>query len=251
MFSLTSHFRLSLKTGLVSLLSLVSIFSAGPSLAAHLSMPSCLEKNNCSFEKGNFTGWKRFGNTSIETANYGSGPTDGAYQALLTTVTEQTRTDVELAEFLNVNPNDLLNLGNVIEGSAIKTTFTVKAGDVVKFDWNFLADDSQQEMNNDFAFVTLALTKLADTFSIFVNSPTPFSNETGFKTFSYQFETAGTYTLGIGVVDVGDPAGDSGLLVDNLTITAGDSTTVPEPASVLGLLGFGALGVGSRLLRKH
>ncbi len=214
-------------------------------------MPSCLEKNNCSFEKGNFTGWKRFGNTSIETANYGSGPTDGAYQALLTTVTEQTRTDVELAEFLNVNPNDLLNLGNVIEGSAIKTTFTVKAGDVVKFDWNFLADDSQQEMTNDFAFVTLALTKLADTFSIFVNSPTPFSNETGFKTFSYQFETAGTYTLGIGVVDVGDPAGDSGLLVDNLTITAGDSTTVPEPASVLGLLGFGALGVGSRLLRKH
>ncbi|MBD2362419.1 PEP-CTERM sorting domain-containing protein [Anabaena minutissima FACHB-250] len=51
------------------------------------------------------------------------------------------------------------------------------------------------------------------------------------------FTTAGTYTLGFGVVDVGDTTVNSALLVDNVKLTP-----VPEPTTMFGILmgmGFG------------
>jgi hypothetical protein len=84
----------------------------------------------------------------------------------LDTFSQQTVDIVELANFLHIGVNDLNNLGEVYEGSAISTTFTENAGDVLSFDWNFMTDDIQSEGFNDFAFVTLSQaghTKLADT----------------------------------------------------------------------------------------
>lgn len=141
--------------------------------------------------------------------------------------------------------------GKVEEGSAIKKTFTAKAGDVLTFDWNFMTNELESTLvgsNNDFAFFTLnpLLSKLADTSSTFVTSLTPFLNETGFKTFSTKISAPGTYTLGFGVVNVDDPMFDSALAVDNVTLAS-----VPEPTSVLGVLAFGVWSAVSMLRRKQ
>jgi hypothetical protein len=243
MFSSTFFKHFSFKTGLVSLLGLASLLcSPGTSSAAIL---------NGGFETGDFTNWETIGQTFIETAEYGSGSTEGTQQALLDTFSEQSVDIVQLADFLNIEVGSLSALGEVYEGSAIKTSFTVEAGDVLSF-------GVQAPLFNDFAFVSLSPTverKLADTFSTF---PTPlqdrtvFYDQTGFQAYSYTFQAAGTYTLGIGVADVGDGAVDSGLLVDNVLLSSSSTPTpVPEPASVLGVLAFGAFGFGSRRLRQR
>ncbi len=41
--------------------------------------------SNGGFETGSFASWTTIGNTSIETAAFMSGPTEGTYQALLNT----------------------------------------------------------------------------------------------------------------------------------------------------------------------
>ncbi|MGC1396702.1 MAG: hypothetical protein WA828_20775, partial [Coleofasciculaceae cyanobacterium] len=129
----------------------------------------------------------------------------------------------DLAKFINIEIDRLNKMGEVFEGSAMKTNFTVEVGEILTFDWNFLTDDFQAS-NNDFAFFTLAGEdiKLADTFSAFSNSfdnPTSFLHQTGFQTASYTFTTAGTYTFGVGVFDVGDGSIDSGLMIDNVSLS--------------------------------
>jgi hypothetical protein len=250
MFSSLSSRRFSLRTGLVGLLSLSSFFCAClPSAAV------TFEAKNGGFELGDFTGWEIIGRTSIETATYGSGPTEGAYQTRLDTFSEQTVGIDELVGFLNIGVDELRMLGDVYEGSAIQTTFTANKGDVLSFDWNFLTNDFRTQSFNDFAFVAFqSVEKLADTFSGFPMSLinlTDYKNQTGFQTFSYTFTDSGTYSLGIGVADVEDGAVDSGLLVDNVSLLSQPGTTpVPEPTSVVGLLAFGVFGVGMQLLRR-
>ncbi len=60
----------------------------------------------------------------------------------------------------------------------------------------------------------------ADTSSSFKTSLTPFSDETGFKTLSIEIPVTGTYTLGLGVVNVGDPIYDSAFAIDNVKLTS-------------------------------
>lgn len=257
MFSSSFCKQFSLKASIVTLIGIASLVNANPSSAAVI---------NGGFEQG-FNNWETFGSTSIETADYGIKPTQGIQQAKLDTFCppiangdcKENGNYMELAEFLELEMNDLDGLGNgeVYEGSAIKTSLTVEAGDVLTFDWNFLTEDRNAQGFNDFAFVSLSQTvqELADTFStvpVSFVSLTEFDNQTGYKTFTYTFQTAGTYSLGLGVADVTDGSADSALLVDNVSISRpGDSTTVPEPTSLLGMLVVGALGVGSRFLRQN
>ena len=257
MFSSTFCKQFSLKASIFTLIGIASLVNATPSSAAVI---------NGGFEE-EFNNWQTFGSTSIETAQYGIKPTQGTQQAKLDTFCpplalgncKENGNYLELAEFLELEMNDLDGLGNgeVYEGSAIKTSLTVEAGDVLTFDWNFLTEDSNADGFNDFAFVSLSQTlqELADTFStvpVSFVSLSEFDNQTGYKTFTYTFQTAGTYSLGIGVADVTDGSADSALLVDNVSISRpGDSTTVPEPTSLLGMLAVGALGVGSRFLRQN
>ncbi len=258
MFSSITSKHFFLKTGLVSLLSLTSIFGASQSSAAVLDggFESCNFIPNQIIQSGDCAGWETFGRTFIETADYGSGPTQGNYQVRLDTITEQTGNFLELAQFLSLGVSDLQALGNgdVYEGSAIKTSLAVEAGDILTFDWNFLTDDFRAEDFNDFAFVTLSQTtgELADTLSPLVQSLTEFRYETGFNSFSYTFTTAGTYTLGVAVVDVFDLQIDSALLIDNVSVSSlPPSSSIPEPSSLLALLAFGAFGAGWRLLRQR
>ncbi|MEQ9670220.1 S8 family serine peptidase [Coleofasciculus sp. G2-EDA-02] len=178
---------------------------------------------NGGFETGSFDPWQTTGNTTIETAAFGSGPTEGTNQALLTNGGTSV-SDTQLETFLGLTSGSLdgLGNGNATVGSAIKQTVTVSAGTQLSFDWNFLTNEATPTFFNDFGFVSIVsntLNTLANTNSSFVSSPTIFNEETGFGTFSYTFQTAGTFTLGIGVVDVGDTVVDSGLLVDNLSFT--------------------------------
>ena len=140
-----------------------------------------------------------------------------------------------------------------IEGSAIKQTFTANAGETVSFSWNLLTNEStgQSAVNdltypefNDFAFALIQTEsstewfRLADTISGFSASAVPsFDQQTGVQTFSYTVPSTGNYTLGIGVVDVGEPTRISGLLVDQVA-------AVPECNSILGTISVLFLGAG-------
>jgi hypothetical protein len=198
---------------------------------------------NGGFESG-MTGWSTIGVASIETAAYGAGPTEGSYQALVTSG-DGSVSDSTIETFLGLAAGTLDSLiaGDANEGSAIRQTITAGAGDILTFNWNFLTDEVEEGDDvPDFAFVSIVSNFseiLADAVSsTFVPSNTPFYDETGFSTFQYTFPTSGTFTLGFGVMDEDDEVVDSGLLLDNVTI-------IPEPATIC-LLGLGVLS----LLRK-
>jgi hypothetical protein len=203
------------------------------------------ELENGGFEQGNFTNWMTQGATRVETVTFGSEPTEGTSHAFLSTVGlvetpgEQAGSAVailELEAFLGLPAGSLdeLSTGTVIEGSAMKRTFTARAGDTITFDWNFFTDESTHLDEpdfppsfdfNDLAFVSILLGNsptenvlLSDSFWTFVLSPTDFFAETGFDRFSFTLPATGTYTLSIGVVDVGDETVRSGLLVDNVLL---------------------------------
>ncbi len=183
---------------------------------------------NGSFETGTFSSWRTIGDTSIETEEFGVTPTDGSFQALITNGFSDSGgsvVDSDLEQFLGITPGLLDNLGNgdVTEGSAIKQTFTANAGDILTFDYNFLTNEQTPEATfNDFAFFTLTpfTLELADTNEpIFVETlATGFNEETGYQTATIGISESGTFTLGVGVVDVGDDIVDSAIVVDNFSI---------------------------------
>ena len=241
---------------------------------------------NGSFESG-LTNFSVVGNATIETAAFGSGPTDGTSQALLSTGDgdllfpgdplfpgDLTVTDGEIETFLGLSsgaldalleqsPDALANdpffpfpplFPLVDSGSAISQSITGQAGDVLSFDSNFLTDEIDEFVSetpfNDFAFFSLAnaqgATVIADTFSGFSSSSTIFESETGFSTTTFVLPSSGTFTLGFGVVDVGDNVVDSGLLIDNVQLNS-NSGVVPEPTS---LSIFGAMGLAAVIRRR-
>ncbi len=144
----------------------------------------------------------------------------------------------QLETFLSLQPGDLtgLNNGPVMNGSAITQTITVSAGATLTFDYNFLTNVPPPATSllgalDPFAFVTQAtLTDFVDNYTSYpVTMPaapaqTGFLYQSGYNSFSETFMTAGTYTLGIGVVDVTSDSLSSGLLIDNFQLTSGTLT---------------------------
>ena len=184
------------------------------------------------FETNNFSNWETIGDAKIETSQFGTNPTDGEYQGLITSGAGSV-TDAQIEQDLGLTTGTLDGLSNknATEGSAFKLKqITVKAGDVLSFDWNF-ATNEQTPTNtyNDFAFVSISdgnIFKLADTQSNFVNSSSTFREETGYQSFNYQFTQEGTYTIALGVMDVTDTLDQysSALLIDNVVLTPGNLT---------------------------
>jgi hypothetical protein len=171
--------------------------------------------------------------------------------------------------------------GPAMNGSAIMQTITVSAGETLSFNYNFLtnapspASVGYLAALDPFAFVTQpAVTDFADNFSTLIPAPAQsgFLFETGVQTFSETFMVAGTFTFGLGVVDVTTDQYSSGLAVNNFTLGSGGvpdawstlgnvsasggpgsfvlSTSVPEPSSIA-LLVLGSLGVMVGFGRRH
>ncbi len=202
---------------------------------SELSPPG--EIKNSGFELGNFTNWSTLGNTSIQTSDFGKEPSEGNFQALLST-SGSSFSSMALETFLELEPNSLNNFGNgsLVYGSALKQTFTANAGQTVSFDWNFLTDQKALDDNQHFAFVSInPFLELADNSSpLLFDSLTPFNLETDWQTFSFQVAETGTYTLALGIMSAGNSLNSSGLLIDSVS-------RVPEPSSIFGLMGMGAL----------
>ena len=150
-------------------------------------------------------------------------------------------TATEVEQFLGLPDEELTGLENgpAVQGTALQRVFTAAAGSVLSFNFNFLTNESTAfpgDIINDFAFVSIfstsgtsivpatVLADVAGTFFPLVASSTRFAQQTGFRTYTSQALAAGTYRLGIGVVNVTDDTVDSGLLIDNLTLTPGGLT---------------------------
>lgn len=117
------------------------------------------------------------------------------------------------------------------EGSLIKQSFAVAAGQTLRFTWSFSTHEDLF-LDRAFAVVNGQLFTLA----------TRAAPGGASQVFSFTFATAGTATLALGVIDTGDFLGVSQLTVSNLGVMP-----VPEPAAcALLLAGLGLLGLAAR-----
>lgn len=222
----TSKFlqQVTLTASVVSFLSLASLIDAKSSQAAIL---------NGSFQTGDFTGWETLGSATVV-----SNP--GNNEAL---ITAGNRSEADAASFLGLAAGSLNTLsrqstgdgvtiqqtcgaiaGLISGGSVIKQSFTGQAGDVLTFDWNFIGKD-YRPCFNDFAFASIISPVELSSIAMVGNFGT-----SGVQTFSFTIPTTGTYTLGLGVMNVGDlyyfPEYSSQLVVDNVRLLS--STPIIE-----------------------
>jgi hypothetical protein len=115
-------------------------------------------------------------------------------------------------------------VGSAQQGSGIYTDLTVGAGDVFSFDWSIFEvpslDSTPPPTDRIFAAINGAIFDL-----------------TGSDPFSYTFGTAGTFRVGVGVVDQEDILNSSVLSISNADLTK--TQAVPSPALLPAMIGFG------------
>ena len=63
----------------------ISLNAEASTVSTDLNFTGSNLLTNGGFETGNFFGWSTVGNARIETAAFGTGPTEGVFQALLST----------------------------------------------------------------------------------------------------------------------------------------------------------------------
>lgn len=210
-----------------------------------------------------FNGWQRVGLTSIQTSGFGINPTQPTQQALIRTGNNPpANTGVSLADmatFLTVTQAELIAIapGANQNGSAIKQTISVSAGDELTFDWNFVTSEGAGNPQ-DPAFFSVKHTNSGATDVFFLADPSDADPSNGGTVFvnpefarqttyngsgPYQFALDGDYVLGFGVLNLDDRFGSSGLLIDNVVLKA-----VPEPTALAGL---GLLGLSLTMRRRR
>lgn len=136
-------------------------------------------------------------------------------------------------------------LSQATEGSALVRTFSVTAGDRLRFDWMLsTVDTADSGFGLDYAFVVIDGQRidLGTAASATPSGNAPYAAHTGWSTFEYVFTGSGSVTLGVGVVDVLDYTASSQLQLDNFSIAA-----VPEPETYTMLIaGLGLIGAAAR-----
>lgn len=197
------------------------------------------------------SGWDTLGVTAISGNYFGVAAPSGNNQALLRTGDGGSggigESVANLAAFLQVSQADINAVApNAFNGSAIRQTINVSAGDTLEFEYNFMTTEGSAV---DAAFISLGPTGAPPTlFVANTNSPSTndpvgiFPRQTGYKDFSHSFAVGGSYVLGIVVVNATDAVGQSGLLIDNVRVA------VPEPSALAGL---GLLGLTLTMRRRR
>ncbi|MEX2672712.1 MAG: PEP-CTERM sorting domain-containing protein [Phycisphaeraceae bacterium] len=202
---------------------------------------------NGSFETGNLDGWESTGLTAAVDDSVDITPTDGIYQALMETnqggfigVAQMPALADDVEDFLGLSVGmlDDLTPEEPTQGSAIRQSLNLNAGEFITFDWNFLTDEGFESEFNDFAIVTLvnmttSAVVLADTFNPDLpgGSSSNYFAETGYESFALPaVATTDEYLLGFAVLDATDFSVSSALLIDDVQV-------VPEPTT-LGMVGL-------------
>jgi hypothetical protein len=178
------------------------------------------------------TGWQTAGNDSVAPSSFVPAP-EGNAQASISNSQIGPNAPVDaatLAGFLGLNnANALNNHGKTaVNGSAIKQDVTGRAGDIISFKADFLTNEANTQGKGDYGFVTLTFNGKTQLFRLsdFTHATSPlifassgFASETGYHTYALILPKSGTYTIGFGVVNVGDSLIASNLLVDNVQLT--------------------------------
>jgi len=236
-----------------------------------LALPARAAITNGSFESG-LADWAVLGDRSVQDATFGLTPPEGSNQAVITTINDQINSFLE-PDSLSGNSavptsdlEDALNLprgtfdalspsgGRATETSSVRQGFTAQAGSRLRFEWNFLTDETLINPSfDDFAavYVVERDTNTQVSLSVLVNvaaasfqpSATPFASETGYQTAEIELPSTGvpmtgTYLLAVAVFDARDRLGGSALAVDNVRLLP----PVPETPTVL-MVGVGLLGL--------
>lgn len=136
-----------------------------------------------------------------------------------------------------------------MEGSSASQSFSVQAGDTLRFDWQLFTREGAGGLNlGDTVWLVLTtasgtqLTKLGDTASLPLLDAGHGWSASSLSTQSITFSQAGSITLAWAVGDVNDFATTSLLSIGNVSVTA-----VPEPGSVALLLaGLSVAGLAAR-----
>jgi PEP-CTERM motif len=102
-----------------------------------------------------------------------------------------------------------------LEGSVVRQSFAVAAGQTLRFDWGF---STRETVFQDHAFV--AIDGQVFTLASLATAPA------GPQAFNHLFTQGGSVMLAFGVVDTGDVLGVSTLSIDNVQLSA-----VPEPGA--------------------
>ena len=180
---------------------------------------------NGGFETGDFTGWTA--NLNDSTASAVVTTSSNAFDGTTYTATE----GVYFAEL-------------TASSDIVQSNFSWDAGDVISFDWAFLAMDYMPF--NDYAFFSTydSATNAVNSVTLSSVFATGDYNDTGWNSYSYQYLTDGAGYIQFGSQDYGDTILSSVLLVDNVA--------VPEPATMLlfGTCLAGLAGVARRKSKK-
>jgi hypothetical protein len=217
------------------------------------------------FESGSFNGSEATsGDVGVRGTYFTIAPTEGTKQMLLTTINNTSDTGytnqsgnnavsvTTIGSFLGESTSSIRDgTATGQEGSAFTIMLgTLTAGTTITFNYDFLTNEISPGQHNDFAFWELnsgTIHIFADTTSASLHPTTgagnPFALETGYQTVTITITTTGTYTLGLGVMDATTTDNPSGLLIDNIQVTA-----VPEPTTI----GFSVAGAALLVaLRKR
>jgi hypothetical protein len=214
---------------------------AAAALCVAGTTPAFALVTNGSFTDG-LTGWQTIGDVSVQgvarRATLTTAYMDGDIEEFFNHSGVSAVDVNDLAPFAGVNVPDLDVGGTAYEGSAMKQTFNVAAGDMLSLDFWFglTSQDTGVEGFQDLAFVAID-GLVVQTFTL---GMLPSVGQ-----FSYQFLTGGPVTLAFGIVDINDYAGVSEFRLDNISVTA-----VPEPETIAMLLaGLGLVGTAVRRRR--
>ncbi len=194
---------------------------------------------NLGFEAASLINWEYLGGVGLA-SKYGSFgdaayylPYDGSRMAKLdSTWVEQG----DLERFLGVATDGLNPLAiesgtayenNIADGSAMRTTIAVSAGETVTFNWNFISTD--QVPYGDFAFVVI--NGVAERLS--GNSNVGNYGSSGWTEYAYTAGYSGILSLGFGVVDTGDIDSNAQLLIDNVRFNGSAADGLEDHAILL------------------